>query len=84
MNLGQSVRASMVEAGVSTAIGLVLQMGGQHALFVLFHTNITPAQFFGFTGAMTVLSVVRQFGVRRLFNSEVWKRWKRTRTVSAT
>lgn len=73
----QTRRMSLIEAVVNTAFGFTIQVAAQYGLFVFFGVPITRAQFWLFTIAMTFLSVGRGFVIRRLFNSEVWKRFKR-------
>lgn len=75
--LSQSKKASFVEACVNTLFGFTIQVAAQYGLFVFFGVKISTSQFWLFTVAMTVLSVARGFVIRRLFNSEFWKRWKR-------
>jgi len=72
--MNQNRRTSLVEAVVNTAFGFTIQVAAQYILFLLFEIAITPSEFWLFTVAMTVLSVGRGYIIRRLFNSEFWKR----------
>lgn len=49
-------------------------MLGAYTAFKLLGVHITWTQFTWFTFAMTILSVVRQYILRRLWNAEWWKR----------
>lgn len=68
MRTGQSRRGSIIEVCLSTAIGYVVAVSTQMMLFPLvgIHTSTTANLEIGAT--MTVVSVVRSFWVRRLFN----------------
>lgn len=78
MNLGQSRVMSFVEAVVNTAVGFVISVTAQwFILSWIMHIKIANSQFVWLSIWMTVLSVVRSFVLRRMFNSEIWKRWKR-------
>lgn len=70
----QSRRASLAESFANIAIGIFIQAGGQAFLFFAMHIKITGAQFGLFTLVMTVLSIVRSYCLRRLWNAEWWKR----------
>lgn len=69
---------SFIEACLNTLFGFTIQVSAQWALFWIMGVPVTSRQFWLFTVVMTVLSVARGFFVRRFFNSEGWKRWKRT------
>ena len=66
--LGQKKTHSLIEAATSTAIGLGIGLIGQLVIFyfeniqVTFGTNIRILLF------MTILSMIRSFYVRRIFN----------------
>jgi hypothetical protein len=75
--MNQSRLASIVEAIANTVFGFSIQATAQWSLFVFFDLPITTAQFWGFSLAMTVLSVARGYMIRRLWNAEWWKRFKR-------
>ena len=75
--MNQSRLASGIEAVANTAFGFTIQVSAQYALFVLFDVPITTAQFWWFTSIMTALSVMRGYMIRRLWNMEWWKRFKR-------
>lgn len=75
--MNQSRLASGIEAVANTAFGFTIQVAAQYGLFVFFDVAITTSQFWLFSGAMTVLSVARGYMIRRLWNAEWWKRFKR-------
>lgn len=75
--MNQSRLASGIEAIANTAFGFTIQVSAQYGLFVFFDVQITTAQFWSFSAAMTVLSVARGYMIRRLWNMEWWKRFKR-------
>jgi hypothetical protein len=72
----QSRKASLVESLANIVVGIVIQASGQAGLFYVMHLDISVAQFSAFTGVMTVLSVIRSYCLRRLWNAEWWKRKK--------
>lgn len=75
--MNQSRLASGIEAVANTAFGFTIQVAAQYGLFVFFDVKITTAQFWTFSAAMTVLSVARGYMIRRLWNMEWWKTFKR-------
>lgn len=75
--MNQSRLASGIEAVANTAFGFTIQVAAQYGLFVFFDVQITTAQFWTFSAAMTLLSVARGYMIRRLWNMEWWKRFKR-------
>lgn len=64
----QTKLGSFVEALVNTLIGLVFAFAAQSALFVLSGIQATAQQNLVVVIGMTVISVVRSYVVRRLFN----------------
>jgi hypothetical protein len=75
--MNQSRLASGIEAVANTAFGFTIQVAAQYGLFVFFDVQITTSQFWLFSGAMTLLSVARGYMIRRLWNMECWKRFKK-------
>lgn len=59
---------SIIEITISTAIGFSLSYVCAMLVFPLFGFPVTHEQNFAITGIFTVLSLVRGYGVRRLFN----------------
>jgi hypothetical protein len=70
----QSRRASLAESIANIVIGIWIQMAGAGLAFHFLHVKISGGKFVWFTLIMTVLSVVRSYCLRRLWNSEWWKR----------
>ena len=72
----QSKIASLTETVVNTVIGFVLAVCAQIAIFPLFgihepiHTHLQMVTMF------TLISLVRGYFVRRLFNYAPWRKYK--------
>ena len=64
----QSKRHSFAEALANTASGFVISYIAGLYIFPAFGMAITPSQNFEVVGAYTVLSIVRSYIWRRLFN----------------
>lgn len=64
----QSRCMSLVEAALSTAIGFAMSYGLGLIVYPLLGWNVTPGQNVIVVTAFTVASIVRGYGVRRLFN----------------
>jgi hypothetical protein len=65
---GQSRRASALETCLSTAIGYVVAQISQMLVFPLFDIHVSLGANATIGAVFTVISVIRGFGVRRLFN----------------
>ena len=72
---GQSKTMSMVEAVVNTVVGLVISMVATAAICKAYGIPMTWENNFIITFWMTVLSVLRSYILRRLFNFN-WLRIK--------
>lgn len=68
----QSRQASLVEAGVNILIGYLVATGGQILIFPLFGIHVSLATNMQVGAAFTVLSLVRSYLLRRLFNHIKW------------
>ena len=64
----QSKRMSLVEALASTAIGYVVALATQAVVYPLFSIEATASEHVTIAGIFTVVSVVRGYAVRRMFN----------------
>lgn len=64
----QSKRGSLIEAIVSTAAGFVMSWVAGLYFYPLIGMNVTPAQNTVAVVFFTFLSLLRGFGVRRIFN----------------
>jgi hypothetical protein len=58
----------MIEAWVGTIIGLVVAYASTYVIMLLLGVPITHGQNLIVTGFMTVVSIIRSYYVRRLFN----------------
>lgn len=73
---GQSKVASLTEAVFNTLIGLLIAMSATalicwaHGIPMTWQSNLI------LTSWMTVISVARQYVIRRMWNAEFWKGWK--------
>ena len=65
--MGQSRRMSAVEAVVSTAIGYIVAVATQFAVFPIFGLRVGVIENLGIGLAFTAVSIVRSYLVRRLF-----------------
>lgn len=65
--MGQSRRMSAVEAVVSTAIGYIVAVATQMMVFPIFGLRAGVIENLGIGLAFTVVSVVRSYLLRRLF-----------------
>lgn len=78
--LTQTKVMSFVEACVNTLVGFFISVTVQWVIMnLIMHIPVTVGQFFWLSFWMTIISVLRGYVLRRLFNSEFWKRWKRGR-----
>lgn len=74
MALTQRKLHSFYEACIGTAIGFVVSYLLQHLLIVpVFHLRTNAGEDFLIVSIFTVASVIRSYGVRRLFN---WLHWR--------
>jgi hypothetical protein len=80
----QSRLASFIEAVANTVIGFLISVTAQWFMFKLLGIRATGSQFIILSIAMTVLSVVRGYTLRRMWNAEWWKRFKRMHPDSVT
>lgn len=66
---GQSRRMSLTEVIFGTAIGFVVALITTHFVMPWFGHPVTIAENFGITAIFTVVSIVRGYCVRRLFEA---------------
>lgn len=64
----QSRRASALEAALNTASGFIMSWITGLIVFPLFGWTVSPAQNTAVVGIFTVISVVRSYVWRRIFN----------------
>lgn len=71
--MSQTRTGSLAESLANTAIGWALNFTGNLVILPYFgFTSITPAKAFGIGVVFTVISLVRSFFLRRIFNSLRW------------
>lgn len=70
----QSRLASLTESIVNTIAGMILAMWVTALICWAYGIQMTWRNNFVITSWMTVFSVARGYLVRRVFNSEFWKR----------
>lgn len=66
--MAQSRRGSAVEAVVNVAVGYWVAVGAQMAVFPLFGVHLRPSENMLIGALFTVVSLVRSYLLRRLFN----------------
>lgn len=64
----QSRRLSLIEALANVAVGLLVAFATQVIVFPLFGFNATTGQHIAITAIFTVVSLVRSYALRRVFN----------------
>lgn len=65
----QSRRASLTEAIANIAIGYCVAIAAQVVIFPLFGIHISPASHASIGALFTVVSLVRSYALRRLFET---------------
>lgn len=73
----QSKRASFAEACANTAIGFIISWGATLTCMWLLNFTMSFVQLWWYTVFMTVVSVARGYVLRRMWNAEWWKKFKR-------
>lgn len=66
--MSQTAKQSAIETCASTAIGFVVAYVASYTVLPLFGHNVTHGDNFLITVIFTVISLVRGYFVRRLFN----------------
>lgn len=66
--MSQSRRASVIEAVVNVLIGYWVAVAAQAAIFPLFGFSASTSQHMAIAGLFTVVSLVRSYLLRRVFN----------------
>lgn len=64
---------SMIEALANTAVGVVLSLAAVQWIFPLFGVRMTLSENFMSTGIMTIISILRSYSLRRVFE---WLHWR--------
>lgn len=68
MRIGQSRLASATESVANVAFGFGVALATQYAVFPLFDIHVSIGEHVSITIIFTVVSLVRSYFVRRLFN----------------
>jgi hypothetical protein len=72
---GQSARESIIEAWLNVCIGFTVNWLANFALLPLVNASFTAWENFMLGWIYTAVSVVRQFALRRAFNSARFASW---------
>ena len=64
----QSRKRSLTEAITNTALGYLVALATQYTVFPLFDIQISHGDHFGIAAIFTVVSIARNYIVRRGFN----------------
>lgn len=67
--MSQSRARSAVESAVNVAIGYVIAVGAQYAIFPAFELHVGAGEHLAIAGIFTAISLVRSYALRRLFNA---------------
>lgn len=73
--MSQSKKGSLAEAVFNTLIGLVIASLATQGICWVYNIPMTWSNNFILTFWMTVISVIRSYYVRRLWNSRFWAPW---------
>lgn len=73
--MNQSKLASFVEAVVNTGVGLLIAVVATQLICLLNDIPMTLENNLVLTFWMTIISVVRSYVIRRMWNAEFWKRF---------
>lgn len=68
MNMGQTKKGSVLETITNTAVGFAINYTANLLIFPLYGMHISPGNNFLLGLIYTIISVVRSYGMRRLFN----------------
>lgn len=71
VNAMQAKKASLFEACLNTASGFVLSIVISNFYFWTIGANVTHAQNFSLVAILTVVSIVRSYVWRRIFNRRI-------------
>jgi membrane protein YdbS with pleckstrin-like domain len=79
---GQSRLSSLMEVLFNTFVGLLIAMGATAVICWVHGIPMTWTNNFIITFWMTVVSIVRQYIIRRMWNAEFWKPWRNRNGVT--
>ena len=66
--MSQSRKGSLLEAFINVLLGYGVAVASQIVIFPLFGVNISITENMAIGGFFTVVSIVRSYALRRLFN----------------
>lgn len=69
----QKRKHSFIEAVISTVVGFFLTLLVQAIVFPLYDIHTTHSENLQITGVFTIVSVIRGYVLRRIFNRQVIK-----------
>ena len=72
--LKQSKWGSFIEACANTAFGYLLALVCMNIIMWAYGFQVTPSQTTVIVSWMTVVSIIRGYVIRRLWNKQFWKR----------
>lgn len=64
----QTRRGSAIEAVTNVAVGFVVAVAGQYAIFPIFGLQATHSEHMAIGAFFTVVSLARSYALRRVFN----------------
>lgn len=64
----QTKKRSMIETVVNTAVGLIINITAQRIVFPIFDMHISVTENLTIAVIFTIISVVRSYCMRRIFN----------------
>lgn len=64
----QSRKHSALESVANVAIGYIVAVGAQSVIFPLFDIYVKPSEHLIIGGLFTVVSLIRSYALRRIFN----------------
>lgn len=77
--MNQSRTDSAIEVAVNILIGAVVSLGAQAVIFPLAGIHVGAGTHLWIVAAFTIVSVARQYVIRRLFNGKSPYRWFKER-----
>lgn len=80
----QSRRGSLIEAAANVLIGYWVAVAAQCLIFPLFGLHASIGQNLGIGLAFTIVSLVRSYALRRMFNHFTHQHHGRQETTNAT
>lgn len=78
----QTKVASLIETVVNTTVGFFAGIMTQVVVFPWYGINIPLHDNFSLVVIFTAVSMIRSYGVRRLFNAAPWRKFKERNNAS--